>query len=402
MVVDKEASPRDRNWGVTIAWSHPLLAKLLPEGLYKRLSECQPDPGLDTKEAGFESVMIRDGQTGATIVEPPFPGVRRLNIQKTRRIWSEGLNVKVSMKCLEILSTHAVQYDKTVIDIELTSTGVTAHFHDGTSEPGSVLVGSDGGGSWVRWWMLGDQATPRVLPYTFLNFPFRYTREQAIKMDKMMHPIVDVAPHPKSMYVGIFVLDKPNLQKPETWVFYILATWAKQDSDYIEGKNMVEELKKRMDDWADPYKSAIEWIPDDTQAKAVQLRIWGPSETGWDNRAGRVTLSGDAAHSMTFRKCHRLFSSCRYWLTRKPLDRGQGANNAICDSEKFVSAMIKVKNGEKTLQEAVDEYDADVISRGRTEVEVSRVQTDAFHDHAKFLESPVVKHGIKPMSDIKK
>jgi len=46
------------------------------------------------------------------------------------------------------------------------------------------------------------------------------------------------------------------------------------------------------------------------------------------------------------------------------LDRGQGANNAICDSEKFVSAMIKVKSREKTLQEAVDEYDADVISRG--------------------------------------
>jgi 2-polyprenyl-6-methoxyphenol hydroxylase-like FAD-dependent oxidoreductase len=83
------------------------------------------------------------------------------------------------------------------------------------------------------------------------------------------------------------------------------------------------------------------------------------------------------------------------------LDRGQGANNAICDSEKFAAAMIKVKKGEKTLPEAVNEYDADVVKRGRTEVEVSRVQTDAFHDHARFLESPVVKHGIKPMSEVK-
>src|ERR1700743_2984545 len=95
VIVDKEASPRNRKWGVTIAWSHPLLAKLLPEDLYKRLPECQPDPGLDTKAAGFESVIIRDGQTGVTLVEPPFPGVRRLNIQKTRTIWAEGLNVKV-------------------------------------------------------------------------------------------------------------------------------------------------------------------------------------------------------------------------------------------------------------------------------------------------------------------
>jgi hypothetical protein len=88
VVVDKEASPRDRNWGATIAWSHPLLAKLLPEELYDRLPECQPDPGLDTKVAGFESVIIRDGKAGETIVEPPFPGVRRLNIQKTRTIWA--------------------------------------------------------------------------------------------------------------------------------------------------------------------------------------------------------------------------------------------------------------------------------------------------------------------------
>ena len=64
--------------------------------------------------------------------------------------------------------------------------------------------------------------------------------------------------------------------------------------------------------------------------------------------------------------------------------------------------MIKVKNSEKTLQEAMYEYDADVISRGREEVEVSRVQTNAFHNHAEFLNSPVVKHGIKPMSELKK
>ncbi|KIW90649.1 uncharacterized protein Z519_08432 [Cladophialophora bantiana CBS 173.52] len=371
VVVDKESEPRDRNWGVTIAWSHPLLAQLLPEELYNRLPECQPDPGLDTKEAGFESVIIRDGQTGETIVQPPFPGVRRLNIQKTRAVWSKGVNVK---------------FGKTLTDIELTADGVIAHFHDETSESGSVLVGCDGGGSWVRRWMLGDKGTSVVLPYTFLNFPFRYTAEQAVKMDKMMHPIVDVAVHPKSMYVGIFVLDKPDLQRPETWVFYILATWAKDDNksgspDAASGgdTNMVDELRRRMDDWADPFKSAVEWISEDVHAKAVPLRIWGPPDSGWDNRGGRVTLAGDAAHSMTFH-------------------RGQGANNAICDSQKFVTAMVKVKNSTMTLAEAIDEYDADVISRGSTEVEISKAQTDAFHDHANFHNSPIMRLGIKPTS----
>lgn len=95
-MVDKESEPRDRNWGVTIAWSHPFLQELLPEELFARLAECQPDTKLNSKDAGCESVMIRDGATGETIVEPPFPAVRRLNIQKTRTLWSKDVNVKVN------------------------------------------------------------------------------------------------------------------------------------------------------------------------------------------------------------------------------------------------------------------------------------------------------------------
>lgn len=61
--------------------------------------------------------------------------------------------------------------------------------------------------------------------------------------------------------------------------------------------------------------------------------------------------------------------------------------------------MVNVQRGEKTLPEAVAEYDRDVITRGRQEVEVSRIQTEAFHNYADFLESPIMKHGIKPLSD---
>jgi 2-polyprenyl-6-methoxyphenol hydroxylase-like FAD-dependent oxidoreductase len=153
--------------------------------------------------------------------------------------------------------------------------------------------------------MLGDEATARVLPYTFLNFSFRYNAEQALKMDKMMHPIVDVALHPKPMYCGILLLDKPALDKPEDWVFYILATWPKEDHEYPADHNMVEELRRRMTDWADPYKSAVEWLPEDVKAKLVPFKIWGPT-SGWDNHGGKITLAGDAAHAMTFRKSSRV------------------------------------------------------------------------------------------------
>lgn len=59
--------------------------------------------------------------------------------------------------------------------------------------------------------------------------------------------------------------------------------------------------------------------------------------------------------------------------------RGQGGNNALRDSERFVSAMKEVREGKKTLKEAVNDYDEDVRARGVQEVEVSTVQTHATH-----------------------
>jgi hypothetical protein len=95
VILDRETAPRDRNWGVTISWSHPDIEKLLPEDVWKRIKECQPDPSLDSKEAGCENVLLRDGKTGKTMVEPPFPGIRRLNIQKTKKMWNKNVNIKV-------------------------------------------------------------------------------------------------------------------------------------------------------------------------------------------------------------------------------------------------------------------------------------------------------------------
>lgn len=155
----------------------------------------------------------------------------------------------------------------------------------------------------MRRWLLAEQAQARVMPYVFLNFPMRFTAEQAVQMDRMMHPIVDVGVHPKSMYIGIFLLDKPDLHDPETWIFYILATWPKENETSDEDTDMVAELRRRAEDWADPFRSAVRWIPQNVKAKAVPFRIWGPPSSGWNNHEGRVTLAGDAAHSMTFREC---------------------------------------------------------------------------------------------------
>jgi 2-polyprenyl-6-methoxyphenol hydroxylase-like FAD-dependent oxidoreductase len=116
-----------------------------------------------------------------------------------------------------------------------------------------------------------------------------------------MHPIVDVGIHPKSMYIGIFLLDKPDLDKPETWTYYILTTWPKTTGEDEENTgDRLGRLRARMDEWAEPFKSAVEWVPDGTNIPRDELRVWASPKL-WDNHGGAVTLAGDAAHTMTFR-----------------------------------------------------------------------------------------------------
>lgn len=288
-----------------------------------------------------------------------------MQIQKTKRVLSTGLtNLQYGKKLVKL--SYPDDNDKLV----------TAHFDDGTSVTGNVVIGADGGSSKVRRCLLGEEAAAQeVLPYAFMNFPFSLPAEKARWLDSVMNPSVDVAPHPKSMYMGVFLLDKPDLERPETWVFYILVTWpiaCKEDEENTG--NRLERLRAHMDGWADPYKSVVEWLPDDTPIGADQLRIWHPKK--WDNKDGRVTLAGDAAHSMTFH-------------------RGQGGNLAIKDAYEFVKLMGDVSEGRMELKEAMDQYDEGVVARGE-EVEISKTQAAAFHDYENFDDSPVFKMGIKP------
>ena len=248
--------------------------------MYANIKACQPDESLDTAGEDKETVLIRDGASGETKVEVRMPGIRRMQIKKTKREWAKGINIK---------------YGKKLINITTSDDGVTAHFEDGTEEKGSVIMGADGGTSQVRKWLLGDLAAPEALPYQFMNFSFTMPAERALYLDKVMNPNVDVATHPKNMYLGLFLLDKPDLSKPETWVFYLLVTWpieTKEDEENTD--NRLERLRAHMEGWADPYKSVVEWLPEDVEIKPDQLRIWSPKP--WDNHKGRVTLAGDAAH----------------------------------------------------------------------------------------------------------
>lgn len=69
-------------------------------------------------------------------------------------------------------------------------------------------------------------------------------------------------------------------------------------------------------------------------------------------------------------------------------------NNALQDSSNFVAAMICVDKGEKTLADAIDAYDNEVLERGMLETEISLKQTMLIHNWDTLMQSPMVKMGM--------
>ena len=67
----------------------------------------------------------------------------------------------------------------------------------------------------------------------------------------------------------------------------------------------LKQVKEKAKVLPEPFRSANLWIPDDTHITYDQLAYWIPIP--WDNRDGRATLCGDAAHPMTPRKFTRRF-----------------------------------------------------------------------------------------------
>ena len=85
-------------------------------------------------------------------------------------------------------------------DIEETDTDVLAHFSDGTSERGDVIIGADGGKSTVRKILFGPRAEPVPLPYELANFNVSFEDSQALIIRQSLKPFVDRGIHEKGMF----------------------------------------------------------------------------------------------------------------------------------------------------------------------------------------------------------
>jgi len=123
-------------------------------------------------------------------------------------------------------------------------------------------------------------------------------------------------------------LDIPSPSDPRTWRFQLFMNWRLSPSSppVSDPSNVLPELKAWAPKLVDPWKSAIEWLPDDTVIEMQKIQYWQPIAR--DNWGGRVTLAGDAGHAMVPCKSG-LFTEFHQHLDSQGLVRSESAQQVM-------------------------------------------------------------------------
>lgn len=355
-------------------WAAPALQSLIPESLFSRIQSTQVDPHTPTKDV--ERLRFINGRTGEVIGQAAIEKFYRLRRSKIRTLLLEELDVN---------------WGKSITDITYSKDGetVTASFADGSHDTGSILVGTDGPHSSTRSILVGAE-TAKCTPIDFAatmcfgNLP----RDKALFLrSDPHHPLFQCAPNPSGTFAWLGLHDVPDPSDPESWVFFHYISFPEPRDQISKDKSTAEHIahqKELAKAYADPFKSAFEWLADDSPtAWYGKLQHWDPGapEHRWDNKGGRVTLAGDAAHPMTFQ-------------------RGQGLNHAVTDSSKLCKAITNIWNGTEgrnteTKKRFIEEYESEMIKRGSEEIRLGEMNSKMLHDWDQVLQSPVMRQGLK-------
>ena len=83
-----------------------------------------------------------------------------------------------------------------------------------------------------------------------------------------------------------------------------MTSWRKSDAEEKDKTAAIglADVKMKTKDFVEPFRSANAWIPNGTPLYTTRMAYWEPLP--WDDHGERISLAGDAAHPMTFRKLH--------------------------------------------------------------------------------------------------
>jgi 2-polyprenyl-6-methoxyphenol hydroxylase-like FAD-dependent oxidoreductase len=255
---------------------------------------------------------------------------------------------------------------------------VTAHFADGSTATGDLLVGADGAGSRVRKQHL-PQARLEDTGITAIAGKLPINEESASLLPPRVFQGISIVQAPKGYFCILHVMEFkwdrsgkikngigetdaelikiwPGLQFDNTrdyinWGFSASADKFPADVMERRSDDLVRLVRDMTPDWHPNLRRLFE-LTDPSTCFPISIKTSVPLDP-W--QASNVTLIGDAIHTMT-------------------PGRGVGANTALRDAVLLCARIIDVADGRLELIEAVGRYEAKMITYGFDAVLKSREQ----------------------------
>lgn len=369
---DISSSHPQHGWGLTIHWALQSFESCLPSQIFARLKDIQVDPQQALNDTG--RFLFLDLATA----EPKYviPPSKRLRIhrRKLRELLAEGI---------------PINWNKNLRSITQSGGSIIAHFEDGSTVKGALLIGADGSSSRTRRLLFAGSLDPDAsklnqLPVRFMGVTVRLSPSQA-QLLRDIDPLLFQGSHPETgVYLWYSTLSTPEGNgsvgkgPDEFYEGQLMMSWlAKTADDEVPSTSgeRVAKMKEMSHGFEERLRNAIADIPDDSEVLEIKLQDWPPQR--WDNMAGQLTLVGDAAHAMT-------------------MYRGEAFNHGIMDAAQFSKRIAEAYRGageydRDALREAVDAYEKEMRERTHSAVLLSRQACLDAHDIKRLgPDSPLV------------
>jgi 2-polyprenyl-6-methoxyphenol hydroxylase-like FAD-dependent oxidoreductase len=210
------------------------------------------------------------------------------------------------------------------------------------------------------------------LPLVHINICFHYATAEQARYVRSVHPVMSAA-FGEDCFVMISAQDIVDPEDASTWRFQLSMGWKGSWVANQTNANTLQTMKQRGARLAEPFRSAVLWIPDTVQVKNNNITAWVTQP--WDTHDGGVALAGDACHAM-------------------PPHRGQALNHAIVDVQRLVEGFKAVADGTRKQADVVSEYVEEVVPRGAKEVLLSQASAMKSLCWNDFKETALFKIGV--------
>ncbi|KYK60751.1 monooxygenase [Drechmeria coniospora] len=366
---DRDVDARLHGWAITLHWALPYLRQILDDATLAAVDEVQVDPEVGRNDNG-NFLFLNLDTLDAKFRIPPNER-RRVNREKLRKVLLRGV------------ASH-VRWGKRLSDVRPLDGAIRAVFEDGTTAEGSLLVGAEGSNSPTRKFLVPDAYHNYQLPVRLLGVSLDLTPAEAQPL-RDIDPLLFQGCHPETgNYLWISLLETPETNGSagtplERFRIQVIISWLFKDAtDEVPAGDeaRVVEMKRRAAEFNPVLRRVVDSIPASSAVMDIALQDW-PCQP-WDNRQGRVTLVGDAAHAMT-------------------MYRGEAANHGLLDAFHLLRELRALHAGSKTAEQAIGDYEAEMRGRAVPAVLLSRQACLDAHDfHGLNENSAVLKRRAIP------